>query len=317
MRIERNISLKERTNLKVGGKAKFFSQARSVDEIREALLWARDKFLPLFVLGGGTNIVLPDEGWPGLVLTIQNQGIERRGNLLEVAAGVDMEGLLEAMLAFRLSGLEWAGGLPGTLGGAVRGNAGAFGGEIKDSLMSTLAMDSQGRIRKFNNKECQFTYRGSIFKQKPFIIISATLKFSPCREPKRSRAAIEEKLEFRRKKFPLEFPNVGSIFKNICRKEDVRHLIKLFPSLKERVEKDWGGKVPAAFLIERAGIKGMGLGGAKISEQHANFIINYRKASSSDFVTLLEMARCIIKRLYGVSLEPEVEIVRAPQKEIG
>ncbi len=313
MEIESNVHLKELTNLKIGGRAKFFVEGKNATTIREAVLWANQHNWPILVLGGGTNLLLPDEGWPGLVIRIANRGIKPEGETLEIQAGTDMAELLEAMLSFKLSGLEWAGGLPGTFGGAVRGNAGAFGSEIKDSLSSVIAIDHRGRIRKFSREQCQFAYRASCFKRKPLIILSAVLRLSPCRDTKRSWEMIQEKIDFRRKKHPLAFPNVGSVFKNLTRREEVRKIIRFFPSIKARVRSDWGGKVPAAFLIERAGIKGMSLGGAKVSERHANFIINYQNATATDFVTLMRIVQRIVKELWGIELEPEIEVVETPR----
>jgi len=177
---EEKIPLSKYSNYKIGGPARYFFEARSVEEIIKAVDKARRMKLPAFILGAGTNILFSDEGFDGLILKPSIQFIERENNVLRVGAGVSVTQLLNDLMTKGLAGLEWAAGLPGTLGGAIRGNAGAFGGEIKDIIKEVVSLDISkpgGEIIKRNNQDCDFGYRSSVFKANKGreIIIEAAL----------------------------------------------------------------------------------------------------------------------------------------------
>jgi UDP-N-acetylmuramate dehydrogenase len=206
-----------------------------------------------------------------------------------------------------LSGLEWAGGLPGTLGGAIRGNAGAFKGEIKDNLLNVKSLRLEdGEFVERSNAECEFGYRTSVFKKKRGeIIFEATFKMSPgVKEGILSVA--KEKIEYRKSKQPLEYPNIGSIFKNIPLEKFKNGLTE---ELKTHIKNDPVPLIPAAVLISQTGLKGEQIGGAQVSEKHANFIVNAGGAKAVDVKNLIDLVRDKVKQKFGVELETEVESV--------
>lgn len=317
---QRNILLKRHSNYKIGGPAAYFAEPKSVEEVIETLLaWRKvSKSFPapkrqVFILGGGTNILFSDEGFAGLVLKPKLLSIKKNGNCVTAGSGVSMDDLLAFTAKNNLGGLEWAGGLPGTLGGAIRGNAGAFGGEIKDSLLSVKSLDYSGvkpRLKVRRNKECRFGYRDSIFKHNEEIILEASfaLKKADSKEIKR---IIEEKKNYRKERQPIEYPNVGSIFKNVPLRSIMKanHLTEAKARARFLVKEDPFPVVPTARLISECGLKGMKSGGAMVSEKHANFIVNVSKASSNDVKKLIQKVKKEVYKKFKVKLEEEVLVL--------
>jgi UDP-N-acetylmuramate dehydrogenase len=241
---------------------------------------------------------------------------------LEVGAGVFVDKLLQFTTGKSLSGLEWAGGLPGTVGGAIRGNAGAFGGEIKDSVISVRSFDT--KTMKFierSAKECAFKYRDSIFKRKHGAEIILSAKFKMTKGEKLAiLRSIKEKIEFRKKRHPLEYPNIGSIFKNIPLhaihkegSEKYKKAIKAgevtFRGSQFSVKADPFPVIFAAKLISEVGLRGVSAGGAMISPKHTNFIVNVLNASSCDAKSLIKLAKAEVYKKFGLQLEEEVQLV--------
>ncbi|MFA6354257.1 MAG: UDP-N-acetylmuramate dehydrogenase [Candidatus Paceibacterota bacterium] len=306
--MKKDILLSEFSNYKIGGPASYFFAAKNDGEIIEAVKWAKDKKLPIFILGGGTNLLISDSGFDGLVLKPDINFLEVSGNKITAGAGVLMADLLKFCIKNNLSGLEWAGGLPGTLGGAVRGNAGAFGGEVKDSIESVKSFNTKDqKIINRKNSGCRFGYRSSIIKEKngAEIVLSATLKLQKGDSGK-IKSAIAEKIDYRKERHPLEYPNIGSIFKNIELKSFSPSLRK---NLASMVKTDPIPVVPVAFLISEAGLKGISFGGAMISPKHPNFIVNVLEAKAIDVLSLINLVKLEIKKKYKVDLEEEVQIV--------
>jgi UDP-N-acetylmuramate dehydrogenase len=308
IKVKKDILLSEFSNYKIGGPASYFFAAKNDGEIIEAVKWAKDKKLPIFILGGGTNLLISDSGFDGLVLKPDINFLEVSGNKITAGAGVLMADLLKFCIKNNLSGLEWAGGLPGTLGGAVRGNAGAFGGEVKDSIESVKSFNTKDqKIINRKNSGCRFGYRSSIIKEKngAEIVLSATLKLQKGDSGK-IKSAIAEKIDYRKERHPLEYPNIGSIFKNIELKSFSPSLRK---NLASMVKTDPIPVVPVAFLISEAGLKGISFGGAMISPKHPNFIVNVLEAKAIDVLSLINLVKLEIKKKYKVDLEEEVQIV--------
>lgn len=308
IRIRKNVPLSSYSNYKIGGRAKYFFEAKSISEIKEAILWAQKTRQKIFVLGGGTNLLFSDRGYSGLILKINIQYLKVKNNLISAGAGVSIEELLSFSLQHKLSGLEWAGGLPGTLGGAIRGNAGAFGGETKDNIESVEFFDVK-TLEKLTckNKACDFSYRTSLFKKKngEFIITGAVLKLKKG-DPKQIQSKIKDKIDFRKSRHPLEFPNSGSVFKNVDIKKFSQ---KILAKIKHVIKPDPFPVIPTAYLISEAGLKGRKVGGAMISTKHPNFIINVKNAKAKDILALISLVKSTLKRKFGVSVEEEVQIV--------
>jgi len=311
---EKNVPLYLHSNYKIGGKAKCFCQPKNIDKLISAVKKARADRLPIFVLGGGTNILWSDDGFSGLVIKPAFQSIKLEGDNLVVGAGTTVADLLKFSASKGLSGLEWAGGLPGLVGGAIRGNAGAFGGEIKDSVIEVMALNFAGKepkVVRYDHKQCQFGYRDSIFKsgknKGKEVIVGATFQLHPGNKEDVKRI-IEDKVIWRKTRQPIEHPNIGSIFKNVDwrlvpkkqqKKEEIKNHLKIdpFPVL------------PAATIIDKCGLKGVSYGGAMISPKHPNFIVNTLGASANDVKALINLVKAEAYSRFGIKLEEEVVIV--------
>lgn len=307
---QKGVKLSAHSNYKIGGHASYFFEAEGVSDIIEALAhWRKisggKKSDKVFILGGGTNLLINDAGFHGLVIKPVIKNIAREGNVVRAGAGVLMSDLLEFAASEGLSGLEWAGGLPGTLGGAIRGNAGAFGGEIKDSIISVVSLDISGeQIIRRSREECDFNYRDSVFKKKngSEVIIEAVINLSPG-DKSAIKNKIDEKIHFRHTRHPMDYPNIGSIFKNV----DYRKFKRLWQrDLAKIVKTDPFPVVPTAYLLSECGLKGVSLGGAMISPKHPNFIVNVLTATSLDVQKLISLAKAEVENKFGIQLEEEI-----------
>lgn len=307
-KIAENIPLAQHCNYRIGGPARYFSDASNDEEIRSAILFAREKRLPIFILGSGTNLLFADEGFNGLVLKPNLRQFSLKGDIVDAGAGALVSDLLNFTVAHSLSGLEWAGGLPGTVGGAVRGNAGAFKGEIKDSILTvdSLDVDTLEKITR-DNPACRFAYRSSIFKEKggKEIILSAKIRLEKG-GPQNIAAGIQEKINYRLQRHPMEYPNTGSTFKNV----DLKLVpVKFHEAFAKVVKVDPFPVIPTAFLITEAGLKGTRLGGAMVSPKHANFIINANHATSADVKALIALVKRRVFEKFEIRLEEEIQVV--------
>lgn len=301
--VKKNVLLNKYTTFKIGGPAQYFLIAKKKEDIIKAVKVAKKLRIPFFILGGGSNLLVSDEGFKGLVIKIQNTKYKIRGNYLYAKAGMPMTALVKKTCQLGLSGLEWAAGLPGTLGGAIRGNAGAFGGEIKDVVFKVEALDEKGNLRRLSRKKCNFSYRSSIFKKKNWILLSAILKLKKGNR-RTSQFIARGNINYRKKKHPLNYPSAGSVFKNVdFKKIPKKYRIKF----SKIVKKDPFPVVPAAYIISEAGLKGKNIGGAEISKKHPNYIINKRKAKAKDVVNLINLVRKKVKNKFGITLETEIQ----------
>lgn len=307
--IKENISLKNFNNLKIGGKARYFVEVENLRKTKKIIKWAMSNHIPFFILGGGTNVLIDDEGFDGLVIRIKINFLKRRGELVEVGAGVLVSDFLDYLTKQGLSGLEWAGGLPGTVGGAIRGNAGCFGGEIKDVIVSVESFNTlEFKTKKRDTKECCFSYRSSIFKElgSREIILKAVMKFTPGISQK-IREFVQEKINYRLAHHPLDYPNLGSFFKNVDFEKIPRCWQKQFLPFAKN---DPFLVVPAACLISEVGLKGFQWGGATISSKHPNFIVNVGKAKFKDFEEIIKIVKKKVKEKFKVELEEEIVRLR-------
>jgi len=319
---QENISLSRYSSYKIGGPARYFFEAKSIEEIIKAVNRARQMKLPVFILGGGTNILFSDEGFDGLILKPNIQFIKRENNILRVGSGVSITQLLNYSINKNLSGLEWAAGIPGTLGGAIRGNAGAFGGEMKDIIEEVISLDlskRQPKIIKRKNKECQFNYRHSIFKKtKKEIILEAKLVLKKG-DKKLIEETVQRNINYRLKNQPLDYPSAGSVFKNVPLTQintDYKQINADNISVNQRtyqylsafpIKTDPFPIIPAAYLISEAGLKGVSFGGAMISPKHPNFIVNVLNATAHDVKTLILLAKNEVYKKFKIKLEEEIE----------
>lgn len=306
LNIQENVSLSGFTTFKIGGPARFFVEVRNGDEMIEAIDYAKKNNLEVFVLAGGSNILISDKGFNGLVIRIVNLKIKASDDEISCGVGVPLNQLVLESVKNDLTGLEWAAGIPGTVGGAIIGNAGAFGGEIKDSLEEVKFLDlKDNEVKIYKNSDCKFGYRDSVFKKKYGEVILISAKFGLEKiEGGNGRKEIEEIIGKRKDKQPQQ-PSAGSFFKNPV--VENREVINNF-------EKDTGikirdNKVPAGWFVESVGFKGKQIGGAQVSEKHANFIVNTGNATAEDVIMLSSLIKQKVRDETGVQLEEEIRMV--------
>lgn len=308
IKLQNKVILANFTTFKIGGAAKYFIKAKNQKEIIDAVKWAKKRNLPFFVLGNGSNVLFSDDGFEGLVINVRCSKFEIRGKKIVAEAGCPLQKLVQETVKKSLAGLEWAAGIPGTLGGAIYGNAGAFSKEIKDVVEKVKILELKNyelRIKELKNKDCKFGYRESVFKKKKkLIILEATLKLKKG-DKKELKEKVKEILKIRKEKQPLEYPSAGSVFKNVPLKEIPKKIQKKF---KDKIK---NGFLPAAVLIETAGLKGKKIGGAKISEKHANFIINIKNAKVKDILALINLIKRTVYQKFKIKLKEEIFLVSA------
>jgi len=308
MKIQEKVLLNNYSTFKIGGPAKYFVEVKTIKELKEAIKFAEEKKEKFIFIGGGSNILFHDKGFDGLVIKLVNREMKLKGKEKIVCeAGVMLSGLVSFAKKNNLSGLEWASGIPGTVGGAIRGNAGAFGFEMKDVVEEAVYFNLDTlKEEKCNNEKCEFDYRQSVFKEfDKKIIWQATFKLKRGKE-KEIEAKGEEILKKRREKNTCLgiAGSVGSIFKNPVVGQGT---IDLFE--KETDIKCKGNKVPAAWLIDMCGLRGFKMGKVQVSEDQANFILNTDGATADEVIILISLMKQKVRNKYGVQLEEEVEIV--------
>lgn len=319
MRIERNIVLAPRVRYRIGGRARYFFAPRHPGDIEEAVLWAISENVPFFFLGAGTNVLFPETGFDGLVMQYTATEIREEPGGIRFSAGTPMAGAVGYCTDRGLRGLAWAGGLPGTVGGAVFGNAGCFGGEIKDSILEveSIAFDrASGKIerRVRSRAACRFGYRESVFKDPGSEIVTAVLIGTTPGDAADLRAEVDRHIEHRRRCHPLDYPSAGSTFKNIPLDSVAEEVARDFA---EVVKVDPFPIIPVAAILDRLGLKGRRIGGGEISTVHPNFFINRGKATFADINGLISLAKTMAWQRYGIVLEEEIRIVGGASRPIG
>ena len=293
VRWETDYPMRKLTTFRTGGPASLLVQPNSEGALQDILQAALSENIPYCVIGNGSNLLVSDEGFRGLVIRIgaEMSGIEELGGgRLRVEAGASMSTLCNAACKLGLSGLEFAFGIPGTAGGAAVMNAGAYGGEMRDVLLSCDHLDSRGNPGAFTGEALDLSYRHSAYSAGGYILTALTLRLMPD-STQAIRARMEENLRRRKEKQPLDFPSAGSTFK--------------------RPEGHFAGA-----LIEQCGLKGCRIGGAQVSEKHAGFIINAQEATSADIAGLIAFVRQRVLEETGVLLSPEVKWI-GPLPESG
>lgn len=281
--IKKDEPMAKHTSFKIGGKADYFIKAETVEQVKEVQQYAKKNNIPLYIMGNGSNILVTDKGIRGIVLKIDIKKIEIDDMEVTVGAGVKVMGLAQTLLEKSLTGFEELAGIPGTIGGAVRMNAGAYGKEIKDICIETVYMNENGEIKKFLNEEQRFSYRHSIFCDEKYIILETKLKLEKGNKFE-IKAKMDELFRSRKEKQPLEYPSAGSTFK---RNENYI----------------------TAKLIDECGLKGYMIGGAQISDKHAGFIINKKDATAKDVLDLIGYTKQKVFEKFNIQIEEEIEII--------
>lgn len=307
-----NVSVSEgallslRTRFGIGGPAGAFVEAASEEAFAEALQIAQSSEAPYNVIGDGTNLIVSDQGFDGIVLRQTARAIEREGSVLRSQAGVELQALVDYSIEHGLRGLETMTGIPGSVGAAVYGNAGAYGHSIEERVQRVRFLDGVV-IRVFNPAECRFRYRESIFKEhKDWIILSVDLAMTPVPSAELRQTA-DEIFKIRLAKYPASMKCAGSIFKNLILAELPESVRRQIP---ERVVRE--GKAPSAFFLEQVGAKGMRSGDIHVAEYHANLIYNSGAGTARELCELIVDLKCRVLKQFGLELEEEVQYVGFP-----
>lgn len=279
-----NEPMSKHTTFRIGGNADVFVSPE-VSQVSDLIALAKEYEVPVTVIGNGSNLLVGDKGIRGLVLSFgkEAEAIHLEGNRMTVAAGTILAKAAAEAAKNSLTGLEFAAGIPGSLGGAIVMNAGAYGGEMKDVVISAKVLTPAGEIKELSNEELELSYRHSCIPEKDYIVLEATLELEPGEE-----SAIREKMaDFKNRrveKQPLEYPSAGSTFK--------------------RPEGYFAGK-----LIQDANLRGYQVGGAQVSEKHCGFVINKGNATAADVLQLIQDVKRIVYDTFQVELEPEVKMI--------
>lgn len=281
-RIYKEEPMKKHTTFRVGGNADYFVVPKTEEEVKNIVSLCKSEGMPYFILGNGSNLLVGDKGYRGVIIQIckeMNQ-IEVQGTSLIVQAGALLSKVGSAALEAELTGFEFASGIPGTMGGAVFMNAGAYGGEMKDILAEVTVLDENGEVRVLKKEELELGYRTSVVAKKGYVVLSARVELQSG-DKEKIEARMQELKVQRTTKQPLEYPSAGSTFK--------------------RPEGYFAGK-----LISDSGLRGFQVGGAQVSEKHCGFVINKENATASDIVGLMNQVIEKVQNEFGVTLEPEV-----------
>ena len=283
-RLRENVLLSEYSTFRIGGPARYLIEVDNVENLKKVIQKALELNLQFIVIGGGSNILFSSKGYNGLVIVFKsNNNFSINDNLIEVDASVSLNYIVNKLNNY--TGLEWAVGIPGTVAGAINGNAGAFGREMSELIKQVKVLeikDNQIIEKDFSKEDCKFSYRNSIFKNNPNLIIASAILELKKDSEENVKRKIENNLSKRILKQPKGF-SIGSIFKN-------------------------GEDFSAGELIEKAGLKGLQIGDAKISDEHANFIINLGEATSDDVLELIKIIKKEVKEKFSIDLEEEIKI---------
>jgi UDP-N-acetylmuramate dehydrogenase len=295
-----NVALSGYTRFGLGGPARRLIDCSTPEELAAALALGD----PHTLIGGGSNLVVSDAGFPGTVIRYTDASLKVEGHLIHAAAGVVLQALVDASIAAGLEGLHTMTGIPGWFGGAVYGNAGAYGHSIHEFLQSVSYFDGT-RVCQADNAACQFRYRESIFKQrKDWIILKATLHVPHASDPAAVRAEADRIQRIRDEKFPPTLKCAGSIFKNLLFAELPASAQALVPPNVIRE-----GKVPSAYFLEQVGAKGLADGGIRVADYHANLIYNTGEGTAAQVRRLIGVLKKRVSTAYGVHLEEEIQYV--------
>lgn len=295
------------TTLKIGGPAALFIEAKSEKELVSLIKLAFKNKVPYFLLAGGSNLLISDSGFKGLVIHPKFIGIKSKGEKVIVKAGTPLSTLVDFLIESGLSGMEKMVAIPGTVGGAIYGNAGAYGQTISDTLIRVKVFDSK-KVKWVSKRDCGFSYRESVFKKMGAIILEGEFLLTHAAMDVLKTSA-SGTLKIRQEKYPPGMLCPGSFFKNVPATNLSKSQLSKIPS-----EKILYGKVPAGYFLETVGAKGARLGDIKIAEYHANLFINLGNGKASDFYRLAEKYQRKVKDKFGIKLEPEVQLLGFDKK---
>lgn len=305
--LRRGEKLSQQTYFGLGGPAKYFLPVTRSKDLLPVVFEAKKNKIPTLVLGGGSNVAISDRGWSGLVIKLENKKPGREDCRLEeneliCEAGVTLAHLINISIKFSLAGLEKLSGIPGCVGGAIIGNAGAYGASISDHLLWVEIFDGR-KIRRLDKTECRFAYRDSIFKRKPWLVLRASFDLIPG-DREALKLASRNIIKIRNSKYPAGLLCPGSFFKNIPVKKIAKKNLHKIDQTKI-IE----GKLPAAVLLDAVEAKGERVGGIQVSDFHSNFIINTGRGKQAEVKKLSTKLKDKVRKKFGIKLEEEVRYI--------
>lgn len=284
--IKRNELMENHTSLHIGGPADYFVTPTKVEELKEIVCLCKKEKTPYFILGNGSNLLVSDKGYRGVIIKLGEEFasvLVKDNGIITAQSGVLLARLANVAAEHSLTGLEFASGIPGTLGGAVTMNAGAYGGDMKQCLLSVIVMDEAGNVLTLSKEELKLGYRSSLLQKESYVLLEVVMQLSPG-DSLQIRSKMNELNSQRREKQPLDQYSAGSTFK--------------------RPEGYFTGK-----LINDAGLRGYQVGGAAVSEKHCGFVINKEHATAKEFLTVVDDVIRIVNEKFGVKLEPEIKFL--------
>ena len=275
--------MKKHTSFKIGGVADIFIKVKSVQELQYIIEVAKKENILVTIIGNGSNLLVKDNGIRGIVIMLNMDKIEIEDTIVTVEAGVKLGFLAQKLLKEELTGFEFAAGIPGSIGGAVRMNAGAYGGEMKDIIVETKCLTPSGEIVTLSNEEQEFSYRHSIFMENRYIVLETKIKLQKGNKDE-IKAKMDDYAQQRKEKQPISLPSAGSTFKR-------------------------GTDFVTAKVIDECGLKGFSIGDAQVSTKHAGFVINNGNATAEDVLRLIEHVQKVVLEKTGKKIELEIEVL--------
>ena len=304
LEVVENELLKNHTTFRIGGPAKFFVRVTNKQELLKAIQACHEFGLKYFLLGGGSNILVADKGFDGLVIKTEKGKIDIDGNFVTAFAGANLMYMVREIVKQGLGGLEFAANIPGTVGGGVRGNAGAYGkglGDFVKEVEVIVINDDEVSLKILTKEECEFAYRESIFKKElTWVIAEIGFELESDVKAEEKMKEIQKEWGSRCAKQPMAYPSAGCSFKNL-----------VFDPKEHEKFKEWEikGKLPVARLVEEADLKGLKIGGAMVSDKHANFILNYDNATADHVAQLISLVKTRLRNELGVDIDEEVQYI--------
>jgi UDP-N-acetylmuramate dehydrogenase len=320
LELTRDVALSDVLYYRIGGQVRALLDVHDADDLQRAIEFVeRERPARLMVVGLGSNLLMPDDYFDGAVIRISagagDSNFRISGEEVEVFGGAILSDFAFLTLEHGLTGLEWAGGLPGTVGAGVRGNVGAFGGEIEQRFRSANVITfDNGHIRShpLGHADMDFSYRESWVKhQRNAMVVSATFDLLPssATEVEVAKAVHQRNIDYRQARHPMNYPNCGSVFKNLAGDEKVDRVLAVWPDIESKVRVDWHGKVSMGYIIGRLGLAGKRVGGAEVSTKHHNFIVNLGDARASDVRAIIREIQETVFETFGLTPEVEIEII--------
>lgn len=301
-KVKKDEPISMHTTLQIGGPAKYFLEVTNIDKLKVAVSECRKAGIKYFVLGNGSNMLVSDEGYDGLIIVNKISYIKNIGKRFSVGAGVLIQDFIDYVIDKGYAGIEKMSGIPGSVGGATYGNAGAYGQTISDCLTKVYALDVT-KFKTYDKSKCEFGYRESVFKKNNNIITGVEFIFEKGEKEFLKKISLDT-IQLRSQKYSQGIKCPGSYFKNIVTDQLKSSVIKSIPE-----DKITYGKIPAGYLMEEVGAKGNQKGNIKIAEHHGNLIINEGGGTAKDFKELADTYAAKVKKKFGIELEPEVQLL--------